>query len=197
MTLKLDLNKNDATMILDLSKAAPELKLLKGMLNWEPHPVHSNCAKNGFDLDIFVLSLNANGKVESGDDVVFFNNKVNANGSISVPVDNQTGEGEDDEFVMIDIAKLSSNRSQHEIFVFLHEADIRSQNFGMISSASFDIIDGETNKPIVQYSLTQNYGTSTALHVGSLVRTGASYQFHPVGVGGSYGPQEVANMYVG
>lgn len=195
MTLQLNLTKDDPSMILNLSKDAPTLKKLKGTLNWEPHPVHANCPKNGFDLDIFIVSLNANGKVSEGDDVVYFNNKVNKNNSISVPVDNQTGEGDDDEFFLIDIPTLRTDRVQHEVFVFLHEADARKQNFGMITSASFVILDGETDKPIVNYSLTQNYGSSTALHVGSLVKTASGYEFHPVGAGGNFGPQEVINMY--
>lgn len=195
MTIQLNLTK-DPAMILNLSKTAPDLVTLRGDLNWEPHPVHANCKKNGFDLDIFIVALNANGKIESGDDVVYFNNKFNANGSISVPVDNQTGEGEDDEFFTVNTQTLRADRSQVEVFVFLHEADIRKQNFGMIAEAKFTISNADTGSAIVEYSLNQNYGTSTALHVGSLVRTGGGFEFHPVGAGGNFGPQEVINMYV-
>lgn len=197
MTIQLDLKK-DPAMLLDLKKEAPSLKRLKGTLNWEPHPVNANCKKSGFDLDIFIVSLNDQGKVTEGDDIVYFNNKTNMNGSISVPVDNQTGEGDDDEYFLIDIPTLRVDRVQHEVFVFLHEADLRKQNFGMISGASFDLFDDETGVKIVQYSLTQNYGQDTALHVGSLVKTNTGgYEFHPAGFGSQMSPQDVINAYAG
>lgn len=195
MTIQLNLTKEPG-MILNLTKAAPALNILRGDLDWEPHPVNANCKKSGFDLDIFVISLNANGKIETGDDIVYFNNKFNANNSITVPVDNQTGEGEDDEFFTIDTRIVRADRPQHEVFVFLHEADLRKQNFGMIASAKFAISDADTGVAIVEYSLNQNYGSATALHVGSLVCGPNGNEFHPVGVGATLDPQQVINMYM-
>ncbi len=191
--IMLELTKDDAN-ILDLTKAVPELKQLRGVLKWNPHPVNANCPKSGFDLDIFVYSLNAAGKIESAQDVVYFKNKQNVNGSISVPFDNQTGSGDEDEYVFIDIENLPQNRQRFELFVFIHEATKRNQNFGMISESSFDMINEETGEVMVRYRMTE-YGAETALHIGSLVRAGSNFEFHPVGLSASADPNDVARAY--
>lgn len=195
--IMLNLDKNDSSMILNLTKNVPALKRLKGMLNWEPHPIHANSKKDGFDLDIFIFMLDDAGRLHEVNDAIYFNRKWNDNKSIGVPVDNQTGEGDDDEYFIMDIPKLPANRSKFPIFTFLHEAAKRKQNFGMISNAFFDIINDETGETLVRYSLNQEYGAETALHVGNLVRnSNGDYEFHPVGEGAVAEPNEVMQSYL-
>lgn len=192
--MQLDLNKDDASMILDLSKDLPNLLKLKGVLNWDPHPVHATCAKSGYDLDIFVFCLNANGKLDSTSDVIYFKNKWNSNRSIGVPVDNQTGDGDDDEYVLFNIPELPKDKVRFEVFIFIHEAVKRGQHFGQIGNAGFELVDEITGQAEVRYNLTQDYSGKTALHVGALV-VGESVTFEPQGTASVAGPMEVLKHY--
>jgi len=193
--ITLDLDKNKTQMLLDLAKDLPELRKLKGFLRWDPHPVHANSNKDGFDLDIFVYSLAEDKKVKSANDVVYFKNQWNANKSIGIPVDNRVGGG-DDEYVMLDIPNLPADRHRFEIFIFLFEAKERKQNFGMIANASFILADEETGEEKVKYNLTQSYSQETALHVGSLIREASGFVFKPQGGSSIQNPNEVLQYYV-
>lgn len=195
-TLILDLEKGNPAMILDLSKEAPNLSRLKGVLRWEPHPAHPDCKKEGFDLDIFSMSLNSAGKVTNLNQVVYFKQKSNINGSITVPIDNQTGQGEDDEYILVKVKELPSDMMSHEVFVFIHDAVERNHHFGMVAGAHFDMIDEDTGRVLAQYNITQQFSGKTALHVGSLKRfPDGHFEFHPVGLADVADPQVVLQAY--
>ena len=61
LIMELNLSKN--TMMLDLTKAAPQLTRLRGLLNWDCHPVHGSSKEYGFDLDVFAFCTDANGSI--------------------------------------------------------------------------------------------------------------------------------------
>ena len=186
----LDLNKNAPANILNLTKALPQLKKLRGMLNWDPSVTSQN-----HDLDIFILCLNDKGKITSGADVVFFNNK-SAPG-VAVPIDNTTGAGDDDEYFTIEMAELSPAHFQWDIFVFIHDAAARGQTFGQIKNAKFEITNDETGESMVHYLVTQTFVNETALHVASLIRLeDGSFELHPVGQAGEMDPNQVAGSYM-
>lgn len=186
----LDLNKNAPANILNLTKALPQLKKLKGMLNWDPSVTSAN-----HDLDIFILCLNEQGKITSGADVVFFNNKFGP--GVAVPVDNTSGAGDDDEYFTIEMAALSPDHFQWDIFVFIHDAAKLGQTFGQIKNAKFEILNDETGESMVHYQITQTFVNETALHVASLVRLAdGSFELQPVGQAGEMNPNEVAGSYM-
>lgn len=186
----LDLNKNAPANILNLTKALPQLRKLRGMLNWDPSVTSQN-----HDLDIFILCLNEQGKITSGSDVVFFNNK--AAPGVAVPIDNTTGSGDDDEFFTIEMAALSPAHFQWDIFVFIHDAVNRGQTFGQVKNAKFEITNDETGESMVHYLVTQTFVNETALHVASLVRLpDGSFELQPVGQAGEMDPNQVAANYM-
>lgn len=186
----LDLNKNAPANILNLTKALPQLKKLRGMLNWDPSVTSQN-----HDLDIFILCLNEQGKITSGSDVVYFNNKTAP--GVAVPIDNTTGAGDDDEYFTIEMAALSPAHFQWDIFVFIHEAAARGQTFGQIKGAKFEITNDETGESMVHYLVTQTFVNETALHVASLVRLAdGSFELQPVGQAGEMDPNQVAGSYM-
>jgi tellurium resistance protein TerD len=189
----MELNLSKDTMMLDLSKAAPSLTKLRGVLNWECHPVHGASAQFGFDLDCFAFLTNEQGKLGSGADVVFFNNKSAYNGAVVLPRDNRTGEGDDDEELLTDITKLPAHIHQVEHFVFLHEADVRKQDFSMISGGAFTLFDQDGN--LIQAYKLQQFANGTALHVGTLKRTGSGWGFQPVGDSANAGPNDVMKAF--
>ena len=77
---------------LSLSKEAPDLKKVLVGLGWDAR------ATDGadFDLDASAFLLDANGKVRSDADFIFYNNLKSADGSVEHTGDNRTGEGDGD-----------------------------------------------------------------------------------------------------
>lgn len=191
--MELNLSKN--TMMLDLTKAAPQLTTLKGLLNWDCHPVHGASQEFGFDLDVFVFCLDANGKLGSTNDVVFFNNMSAYNGAVVYPRDNRTGEGDDDEEILTTISKIPDHIHSIEHFVFLHQADVRKQDFSMIANGAFTLFD-QDGKMIQDYKL-QQFVNGTALHVGTLKRQATGgWGFQPMGEAATAGPNDVMKAFV-
>lgn len=191
--IMLDLNKSAG--VLDLNKVAPTLKKIRGVLNWDINPIHGKSLTQGFDLDIFAFVLGADEKISSGADVVFFNNKNYGNGAVTVPVDNRTGDGDDDENIDIEFSKLPANKSHIDVYIFIHDADARQQSFGMMANAGFVLSDIDTGVGIVSYEL-QKYTNETALHVGRFSRTSNGWEFKPTGDVAQADPNQVVNAYV-
>lgn len=187
------LNLSKATAVLDLTKAAPTLKRFRGILNWNVHPLAKASLTEGFDLDVFALVLNSAHKITGGGDVVFFNNK-SAHG-VTYPRDNRTGEGDDDEELIVDFAKVPADKHHIDVYVFINEAEKRKQNFGMIQGGVFQVTDADSNAVIQTYRLDQ-FKNETALMVGSLHRTGSGWSFEPVGSVSITDPNKVAGFYL-
>jgi tellurium resistance protein TerD len=190
--ITLDLNKSAGT--LDLTKAAPNFKTIRGLLNWDVNPVHGASLTQGFDLDIFAFVLDANQKISGGGDVVYFKNKNYGGGAITVPVDNRTGEGDNDEHIDLKLADLAG-KDHVDIYVFIHEAQQRGQNFGMMAKSSFVLSDVENKTDLVKYELSK-YTNETALHVGRFSKVGTDWTFNPAGDSAAADPNTVVGAYV-
>lgn len=186
------LNLAKTTPMLDLTKAAPALKNLRGLLNWDMHHVKGASLTEGFDLDIFAFVLGSSGKIGGGQDVVFFNNK-NAHGVV-LPRDNRTGEGTDDEEILIALDKVPADKTTIDLFVFIHDATKRNQTFGMMQNATFSLVDQDTKAVIQAYKLSELL-TETSVHIGALVRNANGWGFEPYGDAGNQDPNAVAGAY--
>lgn len=190
------LNLSKSTPALNLTKAAPSLTTLKGALSWDMHPIHGKSLSAGFDLDIFVIAANASEKIDSGDDVAFFNNKSVFGGGIQLSADNRTGEGDGvDEEVTFQLGKIPAGKTNLDIYVFLHDSVARSQNFGMMANAFFTLLDAGNGREIQRYSLSQ-YTTGDVLHVGRLSRASGTWEFQPVGEASVADPNAVLGAYL-
>ena len=188
------LNLSKSAGILDLSKAAPTLKHLRGVLNWDVHPVFTTNVKKGFDLDIFAIATK-NGKVQDvPGDVAFFNNKSIHDGAVSVPHDNRTGEGDDDEEVVVQLDKVAADCTSIELFVIIHEAAERNQHFGAIQNGKFTLYNAQNNGVVQEYSLSQ-YDGYTSLHIGALNRNSNGWEFQPSGQGYKEDPNQVLGRF--
>jgi stress response protein SCP2 len=189
----LDLKKN-AGITLNLKKLVPSLVQLSFQVGWQPHPVHKDSMKDGFDLDLTVYALNSSGKIDKAEDVVFFNNKRYTNDSIILPKDNRDGQAGPEE-LFVDLTKVPADRTQLDLYVFIFDYLARQQNFGMISNAKASLIDGVTGKVIQEYALNESFSQDSAVHVGSLVRSDDGWVFNPVGIGAKADPQDVVGSY--
>lgn len=170
-----------------LSKEAPGLaKLLVG-LGWDARATDGG----EFDLDASVFLLNASGKVRTDLDFIFYNNLKSPEGAVEHTGDNRTGAGDgDDEAIKVDLTKIPADVQRIAVCVTIHDAEVRRQNFGMVSNAFVRVVNGTTNAEVARYDLAEDASTETAMIFADIYRNGAEWKFKAIGQGfvGGLGP---------
>ncbi|MES3022319.1 MAG: TerD family protein [Pseudomonadota bacterium] len=171
----------------NLSKEAPGLSKLIVGLGWDTRATDGA----GFDLDGAVFLLDANGKVRSDADFVFYNNLKSTDGSVTHSGDNTTGAGDgDDETVTIELGNVPADVDKIAVCVTIHDAEARGQNFGMVSKAFVRCINAAGNAEIARYDLSEDGSTEAAMVFGEVYRAGTDWKFRAIGQGfkGGLGP---------
>lgn len=175
-----------------LSKEAPGLKHVVVGLGWDPRVTDGQ----EFDLDVSVFLCGEDGKVRSDADFVFYNNKAGGDGSVEHQGDNKTGEGDgDDEQVKIDLSSVPADVKKLAFAVTIHDADTRKQNFGMVSNAFMRVVNGEGDKELARYDLSEDYSVETAMIFGEVYRHGDEWKFKAIGQGFGGGLQPLASAF--
>lgn len=165
----------------DLTKSNPTLKNAVIGLGWDTNKYDGG---TDFDLDAAAFLTDANGKVSSDADFVFYNNLKHASGAVTHLGDNRTGEGEgDDEQIRIELDKVPAEVEKIAFTATIHDAEARSQNFGQVSNAFIRIFNEETNEELLRYDLSEDFSIETALVFGELYRHGGEWKFTAVGGG--------------
>ncbi|SHH26177.1 TerD family protein [Massilia sp. CF038] len=171
----------------NLSKEAPGLSKMIVGLGWDTRATDGA----GFDLDGAVFLVNAEGKVRSDADFVFYNNLKSTDGSVVHSGDNTTGAGDgDDETVTIDLTKVPADVEKVIFAVTIHDAEARRQNFGMVSKAFVRCVNASGNAEIARFDLSEDGSTEAAMIFGEVYRAGADWKFKAIGQGfkGGLGP---------
>ncbi|UBV44621.1 TerD family protein (plasmid) [Deinococcus taeanensis] len=176
----------------NLSKEAPGLKTITVGLGWDPRATDGQ----DFDLDGSVFLLNAQGKVGSDTDFIFYNNKKSAEGSVEHSGDNRSGEGAgDDETVIVRLDQVPAGVDKIAVCVTIHDADTRRQNFGQVSKAYIRVMNAEGGAEIARYDLSEDASTDTAMIFGEVYRNGAEWKFRAVGQGYAGGLAPLAKNF--
>ncbi|MFC5469373.1 TerD family protein [Cohnella suwonensis] len=164
----------------DLTKTNPGLVKVKVGLGWDTNKYDGGSA---FDLDASAFCLNANGKVNSERDFMFYNNKSGANGGIVLSGDNTTGEGAgDDETMSIDLSLIPADIHKIAFCITIHDASARSQNFGQVANAYARVFT-ESGEELIRYDLGEDFSIETAVVVADLYRHNGEWKFSAVGGG--------------
>jgi tellurium resistance protein TerD len=176
----------------NLSKEAPGLANIVIGLGWDVRATDGAA----FDLDASAFLLNADGKVRSDSDFIFYNNLKSVDGSVEHTGDNRTGEGEgDDEQIKVALTTVPADVDKVAITVTIDEAETRGQNFGMVSSAFIRVVNAANNSEIARYDLSEDASTETAMVFGEVYRNGADWKFRAVGQGFAGGLGPLARNY--
>ena len=177
----------------DLTKGNPSLKKLLIGLGWD---VNKYDGGHDFDLDAAAFLLGANGKVNSDDDFVFYNNLKHKSGSVEHMGDNLTGAGEgDDEEIKVDLSKVPANVDKIDFTVTIYDADARKQKFGQVENAYIRVVDDETGKELIRYDLGEDFSVETAVVVGEIYRNKGEWKFNAIGSGWSGGLAALGRNY--
>ncbi|MBZ4193296.1 MAG: TerD family protein [Candidatus Contendobacter sp.] len=177
---------------LSLDKEAPGLKKVLIGLGWDAR------ATDGvdFDLDASAFMLNADGKVRSEADFIFYNQLKSVCGSVQHTGDNLTGAGEgDDETIMIDLDRVPADVQKIAFIVTIHDAETRKQNFGQVNNAYIRLVNAETNVAVTRYDLVEDASTETAMIFGELYRHSGEWRFTAVGQGYAGGLAAMCRQY--
>ena len=169
-------------------------------LGWDPNKYDGGF---DFDLDASAFVLGANGKVQSDDDFIFYNNPDWRDHTIWSTGDDQTGGNSsdgDDEQIFIDFTKIPDYVSKIAITVTIHDAAARRQNFGQVSNAYVRVakIDSEFDtkgETVIQFDLEEEFSIETALVVCEIYRKNGQWKFNAVASGYQGGLEQLCRVY--
>ncbi|MBE5786566.1 MAG: TerD family protein [Clostridiales bacterium] len=165
----------------DLTKGNPGLKKLMVGLGWDTNRYDGGY---DFDLDAAAFMLGASGKVNRDEDFIFYGNLEHASGAVKHMGDNLTGDGDgDDEQVLVDLSIIPANVDKVAFTVTIYDAEVRHQNFGMVSNAFIRVVDETTGAELIRYDLGEDFSIETAVVVGELYRYNGEWKFNAIGSG--------------
>lgn len=176
----------------NLSKEAPSMQRALIGLGWDARSTDGS----PFDLDASAFMLTAKDKVRGDSDFIFYNQPKSTDGSLEHRGDNRTGAGEgDDEVMLVDLTKMTTEVQKVAFTVTIHEADARRQNFGMVRHAYIRILNEGDGKEVARYDLSEDASTEAAMIFGELYRHGSDWKFRAVGQGFAGGLGPLAKNY--
>lgn len=177
--------------ILNLTKNNPSLTKVRFCAGWDIAQ-----GDDSYDLDIAAYLCHADGKIKSGNDVVYFNHEsvpgVTYNG------DNRTGAGDgDDETMDLDLSAIASDISRIVFCIVIHDAANKQQTFGMVQNSYARLLNtANGDVEICRIPLKENYGTNTAVIVAELIRNGSDWEFKAISEGKRADLNQIAAMYL-
>jgi len=178
---------------IDLTKGNPSLTKIMVGLGWDVNQYDGGA---DFDLDAAAFLLDANGKVPSDGEFIFYGQLEHSSKSVIHQGDNLTGEGEgDDEQIFVDLSLVPDNIEKIAFTVTIYDADVRRQNFGQVQNAFIRIVDETTNQELIRFDLGEDFSIETAVVVGELYRHQGNWKFNAVGSGYAGGLRALCLSY--
>lgn len=178
-----------------LTREAPDLTNIIVGLGWHPRETDGE----DFDLDASAYLLDADGKVPSDSDFIFYNNLVSPCASVVHSGDNLTGGSDgtaaDSEQLKINLKTLSPVVERIALCVSIHMAELRQQNFGMVDDAYIRIVNERGNIELARFDLSEDASVETAMIFGELYRYGAEWKFRASAQGFPGGLGELARHF--
>lgn len=201
-----------------LKKQAPGLNALLCGLGWEltPQKGWKKLFKSDFDLDISVLCLNDEGKLQKSTDVVYYGNLTHPTGAISHLGDNLTGEhmtpnatekheeeeeeSNDKEQILVTLPQVPKRIQKLLIVANIYEPGPRRQNLGQVENAYVRLVDLEHEAEIARYDLSHDdFKDETGLILAEIYRqedNNGQWQVEIIGKGVRVGSlQEIVEQY--
>ncbi len=151
-------------------------------LGWDPN----EGTGYDFDLDASAIMINGERKLLSENHFIFYNNLTSPDGALTHTGDDPSGgnsDGDDDESIIIDLDKVSSEVQEILFVVTIQDFEARKQNFGQVRNAYMRILDNQNNNETHRFTLDDDFSTETAVEFGRLFRKDNKWNFEPIGIG--------------
>lgn len=97
--------------------------------------------------------------------------------------------------VKVALTQVPAHVQRLAFTVTIHDAESRSQNFGMVSNAYIRIVNAASNEEIIRYDLGEDFSIETAIVVGELYRHNGEWKFNAIGAGYQGGLAALCNDY--
>lgn len=154
--------------------------LIKGQrLNLTTHSlkftVDFELDNSALDIDIVAFLTQANGKVSSDSDCIFYGEIHHKSGAVTL---------NDDKSIDIALEKVPHNIERISIAATIYDADKHGQNFSMIRNARLKIFSAR--EEIATFPL-ENFTVETAIVLGEVYRYKGAWKFNATGAGFSGG----------
>ncbi|MDO4614555.1 MAG: TerD family protein [Lachnospiraceae bacterium] len=164
-----------------LTKGNPGLKHVVVGIGWD---VNAFDTGGDFDLDASAFCLTDTGRVQNGQDFVFYGNLTHPSGAVQHMGDNLTGAGDgDDEQIRIDLTQVPAAITRIAFTVTIYEAEERRQNFGQVSNAFVRIYNEDNGEELLRYDLGEDFSIETAAVFGELYKHNGEWKFNAIGSG--------------
>ena len=151
-------------------------------LGWDP----SEGTGHTFDLDASAIMIDSNRKLLSESHFVFYNNLVSPDGALTHTGDDPDGnssDGEDDEAIIVDLAKVDAKVEEILFVVTIEDFEAKKQNFGQVRNSYIRIVDNSNNEEIAKYELDEDFSIETGVEFGRLYKRNGSWKFEASGIG--------------
>lgn len=149
-----------------------------------------------FDLDASCFLLNADKKVRSDADFIFYNYPISPCGSVKYQGDNRNGVGEgDDEQILVDLSLVPADVERIVFTATIYKSSERGQNFGQVDNSYIRLVDMTNDEEIAKFELGEDASTSTALVFGELYRRNGAWKFRALGQGYTFELGSLACSY--
>ena len=119
-------------------------------------------------------------------DVVYYGDLKHSSGCVVHHGDNLTGEdipNTDDENISVWLDKVPPKRDRLVFVLNVYKCTERRQTFGGIRNLYIRLYDPDSKKALVEYRVTGNFSSDTALIIGMAYRKGQSWVFKAIGRG--------------
>jgi len=83
--------------------------------------------------------------------------------------------------VSVDLTRVPADIQRIVFVCSIYEAEVRHQNFGMVTNAFIRIVDQDTQQEIVRFDLTEEASMWNCILFGELYRYGNEWKFKAVG----------------
>ncbi|PIE83315.1 MAG: hypothetical protein CSA09_02255 [Candidatus Contendobacter odensis] len=163
-----------------ISKQSPATTSVEVVLAWEP-------AGTPLTIDSSAFALNAQGRVRSDDDFIFYNQLTLSGGSIQRARDGQT--------FTVNLAQLPLAIERVVIALTIDQGQQRGQSFGQLAQVRAEIRDAISKTILGTVPLSTRMMPETALIVGELYQRNAEWKFRAVGQGFVGGLAPLAKQY--
>lgn len=162
---------------LDLTKGT-NLRTICLAAGWDV----AGAAGGSYDLDIFLIGLDANNSAIPGKTVFF--NDMSAIGGCKLDGDNLTGTGDgDDETITIEIPQIEPQVKSLVCAISIYDAANKGQNFGKVRNAYVRVYNKENNEELLKFDLSEDYGNNTSVVAGKLYEHNGEWKFQAMGEG--------------
>ncbi len=160
---------------ISISKHSPAPAAVDMTLSWEP-------ANTPLTLDSSAFILNAQGKVRSDDDFIFYNQLTLPGGGVQRASDGRR--------FTVAFAKLPAGIERIVIALTIDQGQRRGQSFGQLSQVRAELRDAASQAPLAVFPLATKMMAETALIVGEFYLRNGEWKFRAVGQGfvGGLGP---------